>query len=99
MVAGGLNSSSTEILDLNMLTWRSGSPLNGPLHGAGSVSYNEFMIVLGGEDGDGTLTNEILEYQADTDVWTTRIETLPQGRARGRALLVDTGLAQCTEVV
>ena len=78
-------TGSTEILDLNSLTWRAGAETiptsTGELSSivGSSIPTSNGHIVVGGNDGENPV-REIFRYDLDTDEWTVMEQKLSVAR-------------------
>lgn len=89
VVAGGTASTSSEILDLDSLTWRAGPAVNATKsygHPAAVQLAETFLLVGGKDQGDGDI-DAVLEYDPAGEAWITRNETVP-GSTGGENLIV-----------
>ena len=85
---------STEIIDITTQSITNASPLNAKryLHGIGvmTVSKEEKIVVLGGNDGFNWL-DDIEVYQDDTQTWTLKDIKLSEAKFSMGVLTVKKG--------
>ena len=64
------------------------------LQGAASVQFGNTLLLVAG-NGNGTLTDTVLEFDLDTETFIARTERLNYSRAFAGAVLVDQNLINC----
>ena len=89
---GGSDPRSTEILNLQSLSWDYGPFLPSAIRNAKSVQYNETFLIVG---GDGS--NEIYQFDLDHRNWTLRPETLSTPKSDFCLELIDTDESTCED--
>ena len=87
VVAGGRSKSTSEILDLDTLTWRVGPPMPMTVDRAYGAQYGNTFVVVH-EFG-------IYEFDPENEAWITREETLDNGRRDTVAIFVSDNMVNC----
>ena len=72
------------------------TPLPYDLYAPASVPFRNTLLLVGGYSfREGTHPHTILEFDAETETWVTREETLEVGREFGGAALVKDDVVDC----
>ena len=88
VVAGGVDSKTSEILDLSTKEWKYGPelPVNYDLCCASSVQYEDSFIVLGGFDQ--AIQNKIIKFDPVRYEWIELEQTLMNARSNFPAIII-----------
>ena len=101
VVSGGydvnstLMSSTSEILDLNTLTWTDGPDLPQQLGYGASVQFQDTFLAIGGSGNSG-LTDTIYQYDYTNNVWIERSEKIPTKGLYKAIFLVPDEAVNCS---
>ena len=91
--------NTTDILDLDTLTWSEAPALPAYIKDATSVPFGDTFLVVGGMLPDSYIADTVYEYDVQGRDWITRPERLPIARGRGTGVVVVSSNAmKCVEV-
>ena len=97
VVAGGVQTRSSEIFDLNINEWRIGPPLPVTyyLESATSVQYQNSFLIVGGRDSFLGYQDSIIKFDPVNYGWQMMPQRLQRKRCEFAAFLVPDDLFQC----
>ena len=88
VVAGGRNDATSEILDLDTLTWRTGPSFPQVVDKSYGAQFgNTFVVVYEGG---------ILEFDPENEAWINGPETLDTFRSEPAAIFVRDNIVSCS---
>ena len=88
VVAGGRNKQTSEILDLDTLTWRDGPPFSSIVDRSSSTQYGNTLVVVA--------ANGIYEFDPEHEAWITLDETLDPARSEVVPIFVSDRIVNCS---
>ena len=89
VVVGG-NKLSSEILDLETMTWRDGPTAGGWYSNNVAAQFGDTFVVVGGD-----VTDNIYEFDAENEAWIERHEKLSTERRDTTAVFVKDNVVNC----
>ena len=87
---------SSEILNLNALTWSNGPAFDNSYSFMESVPYRDSFLLVGGRTGGESYLKTIHEYDASKEDWVLRSESLGEEKEATTAIMVDFNVVDCT---
>ena len=88
VVAGGEEDFTSEILDLDTLTWRDGPRFPRIVDGSYGAQFGDTFVVV--------YSSVILEFDPENEAWITRPETLDPPRYDMTAVFVKDKIVNCS---
>ena len=96
VVAGGDETPSTDILDMDTMTWRPGPRLPFEILSAASVPFKEGFLIVGGYGGlQDTYLNSIFYFDPSREEWDL-MYNMTSARYLPAAFLIPDWFANCT---
>ena len=100
VVAGGTDSKTSEIFNLDTMKWRMGPdfPVITDLYGARAVQYQDSFLIVSGYDrgGRGTYLTSILKFDHVNYEWIALPSKLQKGRSLFAAFLIPDDYISCS---
>ena len=90
-VAVGGNYQSTNILDLDTMTWRDGPAPGDWYDNVSSAPFGDTFVVVGGTNSDA-----IYEFDPENEEWIQREQTLSEERKDTGNVFVKNNIVNCS---